>query len=484
MAELDTNTVLLQAVKQLLESQQGGQVRKTISGIPDYQSVFGQNGFFANLGIDNAVINTSMQPRGLDGLIPAIGTQIIQPIYPFITGFEDDGGSEPAGVCDDAPGGVIEVCHQTAQAGRYSRGSKEMEVNELMLLANNNLTTDLRVIGQVLGPGHPLLPTNVAGGEGWIRSAVAVQMVIIGVLLQRLLTRQLWQGNPANNNVGGGYKEFPGLDILISTGKVDAISGVACGALDSDIKEFNYNSIDGTNPDIVTWLSSMMYYLEHVADRTGLGPVDYAIAMRPQLFFELTAVWPCRYMTNRCADSAGANVVVLNDSTYINMRDALRNGMYLVINGKNYPVVLDDGIYEHDSQNSANLNPGEFASDIYVIPLRARGMPVLYWEYYDYSKIATTDLAVLQGKQQFWQTDGGRWLWTLQQRTYCFKWQGKCEPRVVLRTPQLAGRIQNVMYTPLQHLREPFQDSPYFKKGGKEDYTLPTELYSEWNPRQ
>jgi len=37
---------------------------------------------------------------------------------------------------------------------------------------------------------------------------------------------------------------------------------------------------------------------------------------------------------------------------------------------------------------------------------------------------------------------------------------------LVLRTPQLAARIQNVKYVPLQHVREPDFDSPYFHKGG------------------
>jgi len=48
----------------------------------------------------------------------------------------------------------------------------------------------------------------------------------------------------------------------------------------------------------------------------------------------------------------------------------------------------------------------------------------------------------------------------------CFKIQAEVEPRLVLRTPQLAARIQNVKYVPLQHVREPDFDSPYRYKGG------------------
>jgi len=40
------------------------------------------------------------------------------------------------------------------------------------------------------------------------------------------------------------------------------------------------------------------------------------------------------------------------------------------------------------------------------------------------------------------------------------------EPRIILKTPQLAARIQNVKYVPHQHLREPDPDGAYFFKGG------------------
>ena len=42
----------------------------------------------------------------------------------------------------------------------------------------------------------------------------------------------------------------------------------------------------------------------------------------------------------------------------------------------------------------------------------------------------------------------------------------KIEPRVVLRTPQMAGRLDYIKYTPLQHLRESNPDNPYNVDGG------------------
>jgi hypothetical protein len=65
----------------------------------------------------------------------------------------------------------------------------------------------------------------------------------------------------------------------------------------------------------------------------------------------------------------------------------------------------------------------------------------------------------------FW-TDNGVYSWAIENIKWCYKLSLKTEQRVVLRTPQLAGKIQNVKYQPLQHLREAFPDSQYFFDGG------------------
>jgi len=88
--------------------------------------------------------------------------------------------------------------------------------------------------------------------------------------------------------------------------------------------------------------------------------------------------------------------------------------------------------------------------------------PVTYLEYVDY-RAAARDVALLHNTQQFW-TDRGLYSWAVEYQKWCYKLTAKIEPRIVLRTPQ--GKIQNVRYEPLQHLREPYPDSPYFVDGG------------------
>jgi len=199
-----------------------------------------------------------------------------------------------------------------------------------------------------------------------------------------------------------------------------------------------------------------------------LNPVTWAFVMRPELWFELSAVWPCRYLTHRCANTGGSNPVVINDNVNVNMRDAMRNGMYIDVNGRKYPVIVDDGIFEHTNINNASVAAGSYASSIYIVPLRVRGnFPTTYWEYIDYRNVDTQISPMGAGARQvpFW-TDNGRFLWVYRDNGYCFDLQSLIEPRMIMRTPQLAGKLQNVLYSPLQHLASPYPDSPYHQDGG------------------
>jgi hypothetical protein len=287
------------------------------------------------------------------------------------------------------------------------------------------------------------------------------EMVGTAVQTERALSTQLWQGTYGTSN------EFPGLDSQIATGQKDAESGALCPALDSDVKDFAYDAIGGAGRDIVEYLSMLEYYLNFNAETMGLGPVEWVIVMRPQLFFELTAVWPCAYNTSKCAAAVlGTSQVTIDGRDNTRDRDAMRAGMYIDINGRRYRVVTDTGIFEYTNINTANLLPGEYASSIYMLPLTIRGgMPVTYREYVDYRQ-AQPDVSLLRGANNFFWTDNGLYSWAYEEVKWCYKLSLKTEQRVILRTPHLAGRIDHVKYSPLQHLREPYPDSPYHADGG------------------
>lgn len=456
---------------------------------PSTPYMHGPGGLFGVAGLERDVISTRVQPMGLASDLPVKKTVVTNPMFPYITSFGSPTGSNPNGVCDDPKeAGPVSTCIQTAQFGRYSFQTRTIDITRNGQQINRGEFLDLRIMNDPLldNGGNGITAPNVAGAPSLTRE-VLERMVEVGIAFQNTLVPQLWVGNPANNTAGGGYQEFPGLDILIGTNKFDALTDTACPALNSDIKNFNYGRVDsGTGPgDIVNVVSYLLRYLRWNADQMNMSPVTWSIVMRPELFYELTAVWPCAYMTYRCnPTNNGTNSVVVASNDQLQMRDDMRNGQYLIADGIRYPVILDTGIHESTNTNNNRVSNTCFASDIYVVPRTVRGgIASTYWEVLDYSQtamIALADGSAGGGFNDFW-TDGGRYIWHRKTPVnWCLQWLAMIQPRVILLTPHLAGRITNVQYCPLQHTRDAFPTDPYFIGGGVTSRPGPS-LNSDWN---
>lgn len=477
-------------MKELLEViQEQTQAIKELASKPAEKSAFsatspttqfprGAQSLWGNAPVERDIITAHIRPEGLASMLPKLPSLVESPFYGVITGISDDIGSEATNVCDPNPTGYIKGCTLTSQFGRLARDTNVIDIDDVALKLNRGDFTDYRLYGRMLGLEN-LQPGNITEAD-MLNVVTKAEMVIAGVNIERKLAKHYWQGSVANNTAGGGYKEPPGLDSQIATGHVDALTNTACTAVDSDVKNFAYDEVGGTGRDIVEYLSMLEFYLRNNARKMGLDPVRWVVVMRSELWFELSAVWPCSYLTHRCATSSGSNPMVINDNVNVNMRDDMRNGMYIDINGNRYPVVLDDGIFEHSNVNNGSLIPGEYASSVYMVPLTIAGnFPATYIEHVDY-RASARDISLLNGKQSFW-TDDGMFMWAYEENRFCFRLVTKTEQRIVLRAPHLAGKIDAVKYSPLQHLRSFDPDSPYWVDGGVSTRTSPWSNYAVWN---
>jgi hypothetical protein len=370
--------------------------------------------------------------------------------------------------------GYVKACNLTAQFGLVRRDTQTIEMDKVMLRLNRSDFKDLVLAGSVLGLTD-LVPSGL--NQTQILNIVTMsEMVTAGVNAERKLVQDIWQGTVAANT-------FPGLDVQITTGHVDADTNQACPAVDSDVKEFNYNNVDNSDAlNIVEYLSMLEYYLFENAVAMGLDPVTWVIAMRPQLWQELSAVWPIAYNTDKSTAIGANSTVFLDGRENIAERDRMRREMTIAVNGRIYNVVTDTGIFEHNNINNGNLGAAEYASSIYIVPLQIVGsLPATYIEYIDYRQ-AQPDVSLLTpfgGAPDFFWTDNGFFSWAIDQNRWCYQLSLKTEPRIVLRTPHLAGRIDHVKYTPLQHLRESDPDSPYNYDGGV-SFRTPSTVNAVW----
>ena len=461
------------------------------TGTPALPYLHGPNGLWSYPGLSQAVISTRIKPRGLAGVLPARATNTSNPLYPYFTGFTDPAEAKPNTVCDDPPStGQEKNCFQTAQFGRYSYQTREIDISNIGAIINRSEFTDLAFVNEPLGTaeyGAGLTWPGSAPGSLSLINDVRARFAALGVKFQNKLMRQLWEGNPANNTGGGGYQEFPGLDRLISTGKVDAVTNQTCPSLDSVVVNMNYKNVDVLtgNDTVINVLTYVFRVLRRRASGAGMDPAEWVIVMREGLFYELTAVWPCTYLTYRCMGFTNGLTPSVNiDAGDVQqMRDTMRNGRYLVIDGMQVPVIVDDALNEETSGDTNKVSATCFASDIKILPLMAGGLSTLFWEYFDFSGpgAAMDALASLPLGSNFFWSDGGQYLWHMKPPlNWCIQWLGLIRPRVILLTPHLAADIQNVQYCPLYHEQEAFPDDPYFKDGGLSSRTTAPSFYADW----
>ena len=88
-----------------------------------------------------------------------------------------------------------------------------------------------------------------------------------------------------------------------------------------------------------------------------------------------------------------------------------------------------------------------------------------FWEFQQYRNTDVTRALGRLGGDVI-VTDGGQFLDFARRINLCVQWEMQFSPRIIMRTPWLAGRIQNVQYCPMQHERESFPEDPYFVDGG------------------
>jgi len=476
--ELDYKRVVAEMLAQM-----GGSTQKAVSSTPTNVYAHGMignipggtAGLFSFPGLEPDIVNAMVMPRlGLLDLLPSRTTMYDEPLVGIMTGVTASSGSEPSGVCDDPPtAGLMKLCVHKYLMGRMSRMTRVFDLDRAGRFVNRSDFNDLTLVGNPLNANNnmvPQLPGNGAPAMA-VRSEIAKALFELGVSFGRDFADVLYNGNPSANTANGGYKEPYGLDILINTGYKDAYTGTACPAADSIVVSFGSAAVETNGTSIVSRITSIYRNLKYNASRMGLTPATWALSMSWSLFYQLTEVWPCAYLSYRCLGLQTGSTQFIDSAAQIAMRDDMRGdiftgtGQYLLIDGQRVPVVLDDAIAETPLAGSS------FTSAIYFVPLRILGnRPATYIEYINYDgQYGAKEMAdVIAPAGSYFTTNSGRYFWHRKPPTnFCVQMLAKTEWRVILETPQIAARLTNIKYTPVQQVRswDPANTSFYVDGG-------------------
>ena len=421
-----------------------GQVPFRASGTPSGLQLYAEGGLFGSCKHNPTLINALVNPQGIDKVLTWVGTDVENPIYEAITYIGSTGYAQ-AGKCDSCGKPVEKRCAQTACFGRLCQQTNEHAVDDIGLRANENVPT-MVLFGNITdAAGNVLIPQGKELSDIFLK-----EIAEVSYLLRLRHSRNLWQGNPINNL--GGYQEAPGFDLLINTGKSDALLGIACDALDSTLMDYGSAVVGAAgSPNIVQYAHALARKLHFRINGAGFDAMDAEayLTMHPNLWDCVADAWACLYGLV-CPANVGSPQRQDQTATTAR-RERYRAQMVLPIDGRDYPVVLDSQIAQTMVPYG---NDTAFCSDVYMITTRVGGKLVTFGEFQDFNKTAGAALAWFRKQfgaaQQITITDGGRFI--IGGDTY----GGLCvDARILVKTrpkmlmPWTSGRIQNVCCSPL-----------------------------------
>ena len=481
------------------------------TGTPQTPYNHGDDGIFYLPYSNNQIVSTLIMPRGgvIDN-IPVLQTDpyddntsgnlfgsreyVFDTIMTGITeGDIESFSNQPTDECSVGPtGGLMKLCTVVNTMGHYKGSIREVALFRAGLSLNRLDEMAVRLLNssQAL-QGFFGTPDAMPEQNAIIMNEMARRMFELLAPFRRFMSRQIWSGSPTNNN--GQAKQILGLETHINTGThVDAFSGAICGAADPIVENFNYNLVDGTGADIVEYLEKIDYDNRVNAERMGLTPFDGFLVMREPLFYELSGVMPVKQYQEVLAalqsqQNADQTRIMIDATSAQADRDRMRNQFQIPLNGRMVRVVIDDGIPESNSTNDANLNAGEFASDIYYIPTTVMGgMPATFFQYFNHENMQAQGILQQIAPNAFtFTSDGGAFRWHINVQNGCVGMNFQFAPWLKMKFPMLAYRLTNVRYNPLRRNRSPYPDSDYWANGGNvatSAQQLLTQVYAPWSP--
>lgn len=436
----------------------------TTAGTP----LHGPGGLLATPGLNKQIINAMIMPRGLSGRLPVRPSTDTNEIFGILTGLLASTGTEPTAACSDWPiVGNFKICKQQHPFGQQGRMSQVLNIKYAGQVTNRGEFTDNVLLGA------PAMGDNVTPGPvNWasaLQTEYEAKLAALYAGYFRDYARYIYTGNPQTTAGSQGFMQYRGLDMLIATGKRDAITGVLCPAADSVVVSLNGTNVTTSGAVVYNLLANIVNNFERLAEQLSLE-VKWALVMRHGAFEQITAIWPCVYATAGCGTALGVvRTASLEEQTLL--RDKLRNGKYLLIEGRQYEVIIDDSIIETPAAGGV---VGTYESDIYFVPLTANGQPVLFWEFFSFNEQAIAAASAMAPQGYFSTMQNGRFLFVRLSPTHtCVQVEILERPRLILLMPFLAARITDLRYTYSIHERDTFPDEPYFTNGGSTTTPLP-----------
>lgn len=405
-----------------------------------------QYGIFSSPGVRPD--RFSAQQRELS-FLTALGapqaSMIANEMVEIVTGQAAAGSTNASGWCGDPPmAGGLMTCKQSFSYGNFM-GKTKLNVLPQVGMLRNRADVPGRILNSadILSPFVPDIASRITDSQSQLQN----ELYTFGGAVEISTEEVAFQGVAGTDGSRfGWFKEFKGLDAQIKTGYVDAETSLACPAADSIVVTFN-GAIDSTGTDgrdFITTLSEVYRSAKDRARRAGMAGTVWSWVMRAEQFYKAVEVWACSYATYRCQSSNAGQPVNTEGMTVQALRTAMLNGQYLLIDGVEVPVMFSDGIL----LERIGSNPLIMRSDIYLLPLYWNGNRLVRPEFFPMDNPYAAELGnFVRNGDHFKILNNGLYMVTQRDTGNCIEFIFNAMYRLILETPFLAARVDDVRFT-------------------------------------
>lgn len=452
----------------VVKSIQTGQKHDPASTVSTWNPAHGPGGLFTGGVVRPGMYSAMPQPdNALLSALPLVASNKVNEIYEVLTGQTVTEGTRAADICSEGPvPGQLKVCRQVIPWGL---GKLDTRVQRLNTFGRRTDYADLdRNFFNLQGLDSPYIPDVLRASPDNVNTNTGKMLYEAArawMLSYERMDIQGVAGNTSNNaDFNVWIDQYSGLDRWIRTGYVDSVTSVACPAVDSIIMTHNapIGSAGTNGGTFIQNVVDAVYAVRERAATAGLGNVEIAIVVHPNFRRALYDTWACGYNTDRCVGAAASPTN--QDALYITqVRDEMYRGQFLLVDGEAVPVLTSFGM-----QNDATAN-NTYNTDIFVIPLRAMGSALTYRQYFPLNNADIQAwLAAMPDSNSVRIINNG--LYALGMRTtngFCSKIEIMSQSRLIMDTPFLAARVNDVSYTYRAQTRDLFVGQSLYADGGQ-----------------
>lgn len=441
----------------------------------------GGGGLLSAFGPERGIVNAMVLPdNDLRRVLPWFKSATDYAIFNILTEQTASTGTDAAAVCDTGKTpGQLKVCAQVLPFGEIRMVTDSIQINRIGRRINRAEMADYQLIGDPLAS----MPVPPEARSSTLLDEKKARIRSLFFAMDRDYAAWDFSGVwVAQTPTTNATRPYYGLETQINTGHRDAFTSPAtlCPAADSKVDAtLSGLSWSANAAQIVRRITDTVRYLENLARRTGLNPVEFGLAMQYAHFVEACYYWPLNYFTLGAATGPSGVQSTLSGSELTAMRDDMLQNNYLVVGGKRYPVITSEYPTE------TNPSTGVYASDLYIVPLRSPRFSdtqgwITYYEYLDYNQtIGSAAQSLLAGMSMddvLILGDGRFLLYEIAQTGPCWQWGAITEPRIVCKAPFLAARFTGIRYTDGVPQRSGLPGDANYAGGGVTGYATPSYL--------